>query len=68
MWHVGFPRPRRRFPLQPYVPTIDDTYTVQADLEKGAKETLVFHDTAGLDSTNHELKKCYIAAADVSCL
>lgn len=53
------------FSFQPYIPTIDDTYTVQADLEKGAKETLVFHDTAGLDSTNPDLRKCYTSVADV---
>lgn len=33
--------------LQSYIPTIEDTFTVMVDTDKGTKEMIVLVDTAG---------------------
>jgi len=49
---------------QPYIPTIDDTYSVQMENLDKPKEVIVFHDTAGVSYESPELRRPYIQAAD----
>jgi NF-kappa-B inhibitor-interacting Ras-like protein len=55
---------------RPYLPTIEDTYRLQtqSDGKGGPKEIVTFHDTAGVEGENAEIRRQYLSVADAFLL